>query len=82
VDVSEYSGTVSPSDIPLSQEKTINIRHDYSRLTVPVSGWRKMAGYREIDGIAAILGRSAEAKTMSTDPIIIIASVLWFLSSF
>jgi len=59
----------------------INIRHDCSWLTASVIDRPKMAGYREINGIAAFLGRSAEAKTMSTDPIIIIASVLWFLSS-
>ena len=41
-----------------------------------------MARYLEIDGIAAILGRSPEAKPMSTDPIIIIASVLWFFFGF
>jgi hypothetical protein len=41
-----------------------------------------MPGYREMDGIAAFAGDLRKQETMSTDPIIIIASVLWFLSSF
>ena len=82
MDVSGHSGALLAPDNLWSQEKAINISLDYSRLTDSIRGRRKIAGYLEIDGIAAILGRSPEAKPMSTDPIIIIASVLWFLSSF